>query len=276
MEDALISPLGLAILSGAGLLDNDDAGDGQVHIHKTGLEEIQGELLYTYYIGYNGTYTEMTGIDDDAELKAALLAADETGNTAIDVLVKRIDDNEPGGQEEAVDHIMTLVTTANSVPVSFDSKTDAPIIRILADGSTIYLNVSKYIIGGEKICATAPMYILTTEPDGSIQNKILDVASVDDTTNIITLTPDPTLSANQAVYVDFYAIAQAGTTKEIQIDAEHFAGYFYVEADTLFRRQIDGKDCPAIITLPNVKIQSNFSFSLSSSGDPSELMRSAA
>ena len=56
---------------------------------------------------------------------------------------------------------------------------------------------------------------------------------------------------------------------ELQIDAEHFGGSFYVEADTLFRRQSDGVDLPANLTFPNVKIQSNFTFSMASSGDPS-------
>ena len=32
---------------------------------------------------------------------------------------------------------------------------------------------------------------------------------------------------------------------------------------------MDGVDLPAIITLPNVKIQSNFTFSMASTGDPS-------
>jgi len=41
-----------------------------------------------------------------------------------------------------------------------------------------------------------------------------------------------------------------------------------VEADTLFRTK-DGKDLPANLTFPNVKIQSNFTFSMASSGDPS-------
>ena len=41
-------------------------------------------------------------------------------------------------------------------------------------------------------------------------------------------------------------------------------GYYYVEASTLFRRQSDGVDMPAEITLPNVKIQSNFTFSMAS------------
>ena len=56
---------------------------------------------------------------------------------------------------------------------------------------------------------------------------------------------------------------------KMQIDAENFAGYYYVEASTLFRREDTGKDMPAELILPNVKIQSNFTFTMASSGDPS-------
>ena len=69
--------------------------------------------------------------------------------------------------------------------------------------------------------------------------------------------------------VDYYVEKVSANVSEIQIDAENFAGYYYVEADTLFRRQSDGVDLPANITLPNVKIQSNFTFSMASTGDPS-------
>jgi hypothetical protein len=78
-----------------------------------------------------------------------------------------------------------------------------------------------------------------------------------------------TEASNKTVFVDYYVIKAADTVSELQIDAENFAGYYYVEADTLFRRQSDGKDLPANLTLPNVKIQSNFTFSMASSGDPS-------
>ena len=71
------------------------------------------------------------------------------------------------------------------------------------------------------------------------------------------------------VMVDYYVIKKASTVSELQIDAGNFAGYYYVEADTLFRRQSDGKDLPANITFPNVKIQSNFTFSMAATGDPS-------
>lgn len=55
----------------------------------------------------------------------------------------------------------------------------------------------------------------------------------------------------------------------MQIDAENFAGYYYVEGQTLFRRESDGKDLPANIVFPKVKIQSNFTFTMASTGDPS-------
>ena len=76
-------------------------------------------------------------------------------------------------------------------------------------------------------------------------------------------------TAGQAVVLDYYVAKKAATISELQIDAANFAGYYYVEADTLFRRQSDGKDLPANITFPNVKIQSNFTFSMSPTGDPS-------
>ena len=77
-----------------------------------------------------------------------------------------------------------------------------------------------------------------------------------------------TAHKNKNVFVDFYMVKNAATVSEIQIDAATFGGSFYVEASTLFRKE-DGNDVPAEITFPNVKIQSNFTFNMSSTGDPS-------
>ena len=75
--------------------------------------------------------------------------------------------------------------------------------------------------------------------------------------------------ADGACFVDYYVVKTSDKVSELQIDAENFAGYYYVEASTLFRRQDNGKDMPAEITFPNVKIQSNFTFNMASTGDPS-------
>lgn len=70
------------------------------------------------------------------------------------------------------------------------------------------------------------------------------------------------------VLVDYYVDMTAGA-KEITITADQFAGYYYIEGDTLFRRQSDGVDLPAQLVIPNAKIQTNFTFTMAPSGDPS-------
>lgn len=70
------------------------------------------------------------------------------------------------------------------------------------------------------------------------------------------------------VLVDYY-VDMTSKTKEITITADKFAGYYYIEGDTLFRRQTDGVDLPAQLVIPNAKIQTNFTFTMAPSGDPS-------
>lgn len=123
----------------------------------------------------------------------------------------------------------------------------------------------------EEIDETAPVFVMVTESDGSITGELLSgltVASAEGATKKQTLT-GATSHANENVFVDFYILKDSANVSELQIDAGNFGGYYYVEASTLFRRESDGVDMPAEITLPNVKIQSNFTFSMASTGDPS-------
>ena len=70
-----------------------------------------------------------------------------------------------------------------------------------------------------------------------------------------------------SVIVDFY-VAHKGAAKQIEITPDKFGGNYYLEASTLFRDQ-NGVDMPAEFIIPNCKIQSNFTFTMASSGDPS-------
>ena len=189
VEDALLSPLGFAILSGAGLIKDTEENAKEVHVHTTAYQVVSA---------------------DNIDLNDAL-----------------------GVNEE--------------------------------------------------ICATAPIFVMLTEEDGSITGKTVKVkvgAEDKQLENGETLKKGRYLvpadgsafadtAKGKTVMVDFYVLRKSHEVSELQIDAEHFAGYYYVEADTLFRRQDNGVDMPANITLPNVKIQSNFTFSMASTGDPS-------
>ena len=106
---------------------------------------------------------------------------------------------------------------------------------------------------------------MIVEEDGSITGELLSNLAVAEGGKKLTGATKKSIN----VFVDFYVLKDSDVVSELQIDAGNFGGYYYVEASTLFRRQSDGVDMPAEITLPNVKIQSNFTFSMASTGDPS-------
>ena len=67
--------------------------------------------------------------------------------------------------------------------------------------------------------------------------------------------------------IDYYTIRTKG--KLIEITPDKFGGNYYLEASTLFRDSANGKDYPAEFIIPNCRIQSNFTFNMANSGDPS-------
>ena len=73
--------------------------------------------------------------------------------------------------------------------------------------------------------------------------------------------------AGDKVLVDYYTAHETGA-QQIEITADKFGGNFYVEGSTLWKGT-NGKDYPAEIIIPNAKVQSNFTFTMASTGDPS-------
>lgn len=116
---------------------------------------------------------------------------------------------------------------------------------------------------GETIDGDSPIFVMQMR-DGSMVGK-LEVGDVDDGATELTITG---LTDASDIFVDLY-VERKSSAQELTIDMENFAGYYYVEASTLFRRQSTGEDLPAELIFPNVKVQSNFTFSMASTGDPS-------
>lgn len=127
------------------------------------------------------------------------------------------------------------------------------------------IDLTDVLANGEEVDATAPVFVVITEEDGSVTGEIISGLTAEGTV----ISGAEEKYYGKSVFVDFYVVKESANISELQIDAEHFAGYYYVEASTLFRRQSDGVDMPAEIIIPNVKIQSNFTFSMASTGDPS-------
>jgi len=137
------------------------------------------------------------------------------------------------------------------------------------------LNSSKQVTLDETpVIATAtPMFVFIT-----VNGDDIGITVPSNVTNGYTLATDQltfagTVSSHlfaegDKVIVDYY-YDSAATAKEIVIESGKFAGYYKIEADTLWRRETDGVDLPARFTMPKIKIASSFTIENASEGDPS-------
>ncbi len=169
----------------------------------------------------------------------------------------------------------------------------------------LYAKLPKEVRDGAQLIVSkeAPVYAISLDNAGAPKaflsaikpSEIKKGASIDALTEVaiaatgeVNLTGDPILwfelagvpssssymeenqgvKAGDTVKIDCYTAHGAGAT-ELQIDAKSFAGYYYIEADTLFREEATGRDFPAQFIIPRGKIQSNFTFTMANSGDPS-------
>lgn len=121
-----------------------------------------------------------------------------------------------------------------------------------ADGDKTSIAAAKIGTHGEIEVGTRDiLFILgADEPGDSRQDTTADV------------------SIGTTVRVDCYEVHYEEAVS-LQIDASSFAGYYYIEASTLFRDEATGADMPAEFVIPRGKIQTNFTFTMAASGDPS-------
>ena len=199
MEDALISPAGFMILSGAGLID---AEDETIYVHAT--ETIANTDIDTSVAGE----VSITLGEAPAHYEAGF-------------------DGKGNGLSAKEDYVYVMILDHNG---EVDSEPFIPAT-----------------ITGNKITIKKDM--------GSANGRQY---SADDLEKF--------KEAN-AVLVDYY-VAKTTNAQQIDITPDKFGGNYYLEASTLFRTT-DGVDMPAEFIIPNCKIQSNFTFTMASSGDPS-------
>lgn len=103
--------------------------------------------------------------------------------------------------------------------------------------------------------------VITLDTSGDV----LNVYSTGGQVSIQGITVTQALNKDTNYILDFYAET---ITNQLQIEAGKFAGYYYIEANTLFRDS-QGVDHPAQISIPKGKIKSNFTLTMSPTGDPS-------
>ena len=210
MEDALISPEGFMILSGAGLIE---AGNGTtIKQHLTERIEKSAITVNTQG-GDHATMTIPVSKKPYFPVDAEGNVVDGEGNFAYVMLVK---DDE--------------IVSEPYIPVHTVYDAEAEEFTLTIAGHESY----------DKVGETDQYTFNPTTGD---------------------------FPAFDSVIVDYYTEHESDAM-QIEITADKFGGNYYLEASTLFRDQ-RGVDMPAEFIIPNCKIQSNFNFTMASSGDPS-------
>ena len=162
-------------------------------------------------------------------------------------------------------------TTTKAIPVHVvETLTDEKIVKGTDDVKII---LSKKVSDD----ADATIYVMLKDGDNiKSEPYIAKKDSTDSTGKTIVIkaedgyTPDLSQfvgNSNDVVTVDYYTDKNSGV-QQIEITPDKFGGNFYLEASTLFR-DTNGVDMPAEFIIPNCKVQSNFTFTMASSGDPS-------
>lgn len=165
-----------------------------------------------------------------------------------------------------------LINNTNSTDKVHIHRTFLNIVEVNTTGDKYFVNLTDALDKDEDICETAPLFALVAENDGSLTGEMLKIDAIDISDKKVYLKnegDEAKKALGKAVVIDCYTLKNEASVYEVQIDAANFAGYYYVEGETYFRKQETGKDMPAYLTIPNVKIQSNFTFTMAPTGDPS-------
>ena len=221
MEDALISPEGLAILTGAGLIQagEKDANNKPITVKVHCTEKVEIPEV-----------TKVAVKDEDGQ---------DTEET-VDSYVFSLDEKIYEGKGAGV-YVMVLDGNDNMMCEPFSSESEAKELTI--SGNTITI-------------AKATL-------EAAVKDKVIVV-------NEETAAAEQAAAVNliAKVLVDYYTEKESGAM-EISITPDKFGGAFYIEGSTLFREYPSQLDLPAEIIIPNGRVQSNFTFTMASSGDPS-------
>ena len=167
-----------------------------------------------------------------------------------------------------------LVEAKSGAPIRQHMTQQVVCKTVSDDAVTIELKEAPYT--GEEDSNESYIYVMVLDENGEVSTEPYSkeitangkTITISKSNGVNDLAPFTTKNGEKAVVlVDFYVKRESGA-QQIEITADKFGGNYYLEASTLFR-DTNGVDMPAEFIIPNCKIQSNFTFTMASSGDPS-------
>lgn len=283
MEDALISPVGFMLLSGAGLIEAEAGQTKTVETTEPFDIKVEDENQKEFICDLKNL-----PINENIEVVGGYLAGGSVEPIIISVEDKKV--------TLYVEHDKTLVVGIQSLTggIKYSYETfDTSNAKVIYQHIAETVSKDKYneddefevseIVASQEQSNGALIYIMPlkngkmfTEPylglgDGTSKKVafayIYTVIDGTETVNYQNEDWEEDFAAADAFLIDYYT-PRYENAMQIDITADSFGGNFYIEASTLFRNT-DGVDYPAEFIIPNAKIQSNFTFNMASSGDPS-------
>ncbi len=250
MEDALISAEGLSILTGAGLID---AKDKTVYQHITEIidkSELDIENMESGVIRIPLSNKPYLPLNEGENFSYVMFMKEgeiiSEPYIPVHGIVGEDDDAEQGAAEEVVEKNISKYWITVSDHINY----------VLPNSyADIEANAHHYEPGDSS--SVDNMTPIEGYEQGNYDVREFPFIKVN----------DQTIPTFDSVLVDYYVARTAGAT-QIEITADKFGGNYYLEAETLFRNQ-QGQDMPAEFVIPNCKVQSNFTFTMSNTGDPS-------
>lgn len=182
---------------------------------------------------------------------------------------------EASSKQKLYQHVTEVVDKTNIKPAE-----SANAIDITLSNKAYYSTASSetdnaiYVLFKKDGEIVSEPYIVEKVINNSDGKSVVTVAFTGGSNNLQNPDDEPDYWAKKieekdydSAIVDYY-IERTSGMKQVEIAADSFGGSFYLEASTLFRNEA-GMDLPAEFVIPNCRVQSNFSFNMSSTGDPS-------
>lgn len=295
MEDALISPEGFSILTGAGLVQGEEK---PIIMHTTE----QTDEVYPKNSN-SRNITTVAGMTNVASVDIVLSEKPYLGsptNIAADSYIVAYDVTQENftakrsylytaAQNNSYSAVSSSATWSGDTTYyyggatveTYDMNSSEDFIYVMAmkDG---LIDSEPYIPSEISLAKHNGKYIISIKGTETVAGREsddyytgTDTSDIDELTTATSVLGDAASRRNDlskfvpgcVVFVDYYTSRTTGAY-QINITPDKFGGNYYLEASTLFR-DTNGTDLPAEFVIPNCKIQSNFTFSMAASGDPS-------
>ena len=267
MEDALISAMGFSVLTGAGLVD---ATEKPLIVHKT-------EQVQVFHVDESGSGSSKTVTSVKIRLSERPFTGEanaiKTGETAYTY-------NEVGNDDYNAQEEYYKLPTGSA---TYERAYGITALNFAENKGTLYTR-SRAFSNLDKSDNEDYIYVMLLDENGEIVSEPyiasesslsqsgsgyeITISNSDTNSDEVTRKNNLNKFTNDSiVLVDYYVRRDSGAY-QIDITPDKFGGNFYLEASTLFRAT-NGVDMPAEFIIPNCKIQSNFTFTMAASGDPS-------